>query len=58
MSCVVPRKLQDFSSCGVQQEQAPKAKTLNRGEYVNIACCCPWKGQPLKLETREFCLDL
>lgn len=30
MSCIVSRKLLDFSSCGVQQEQAPKAKILNR----------------------------
>lgn len=58
MSCLVYRRLLEFNSCGVQLEQDPNTRSLREKEeeYVNLACCCPWKGQPVKWENKSFIL--
>lgn len=60
MSCIVPRKLLDFSSCGVQQEQAPKVKILSResGRVCEPCLLLPLERSASETGNREFHLDL
>lgn len=53
MSCIVPRKILDFSSCDVQQEQAPEAKILNT-EREGGRVCEPCLLLPLERSTSEM----